>query len=141
MATQTLPRPIATRPTMVRLSAYVDVPLAEVVELLERIDLEDVLARAAADVVSPRLRITFETSTPVWESGAHVQVPVTWTATGPYRSDSGSGAVSLLTVRSGREGVTELLAGLSAPPEAHHGVARVTRRVLDELARTLEATT
>ncbi len=133
------PSPIATRPTMVRLSAYVDLPLPEVVERLERIDLDAVLARAAADALSPRLQVRFSAAAPVWESGAHVQVPVTWTAEGPHRTATGSGAVSLLTVRSGRQGVTEVLADLTAAPEAHQAVARVTRHLLDEVTRVLEA--
>lgn len=139
MAAATPTRPIATRPTMVRLSAYVDAPLPEVVERLDRIDLDQVLAVAVAAAVSPRLQVELQTAAPQWESNAHVLIPVTWTAHGPHRSSSGVGAVSLLTVRSGREGVTELLADLTAPPETHRDTARVTRRLLDDLADAIEA--
>jgi hypothetical protein len=139
MASQSPSAPIANRPTMVRLSAYVDLPLPEVVDRLERIDLDAVLTDAAAGSLSPRLQVSFDVAEPIWESGAHVHVPVTWTARGPYRTATGSGAVSLLTVRSGRQGVTEVLADLTAAPEAHQAVARVTRHLLDEVTRVLEA--
>ncbi|HLT15126.1 MAG TPA: hypothetical protein VK007_00370 [Acidimicrobiales bacterium] len=139
MAPPTPATPIATRPTMVRLSAYVEIPLPEVVVRLERIDLDRVLTDAVAAAVSPRLQVDLRTGEPHWESRAHVVVPVTWIARGPHRRASGAGAVSLLTVRSGREGITELLADLTAPPEAHRDTARVTRRLLDDLAAALES--
>lgn len=129
------------RPTMVRLSAYVDRPLREVVDQLQHTELDRLLTSAAQGALSSRLEVRFHTEAPVWESGTHVLVPVSWTVTGPRRVGTGAGAVSVLTVQSGRHAVTELLADLTAPAEARKDVARVTRRILDEVTKVLESPT
>jgi len=125
-------------PHMVRLSAYVDLPLHIVFERLGELELDALLTQAAVGLPHPELRTVFETGVPVWESGTHVHFPVSWTVTGPRRSVVGSGAVSFLTVRSGQSGVTEVLADLSATEDDQRDVARLTRRILDEMTRLLE---
>lgn len=126
---------------LVRLSAYVDLPLQLVVERLGELELDALLTEAAAGLPHPQLRTVFATGVPVWESGTHVHFPVSWTVTGPRRSVAGSGAVSFLTVRGGRSGVTEVLADLSVSDADERDVARLTRRVLDEVTRLLETGT
>jgi len=123
---------------MVRLSAYVDLPLQVVFERLGELELDTLLTEAAVGLPHPALRTVFETGVPAWESGTHVHFPVAWTVTGPRRSVAGSGAVSFLTVRGGQSGVTEVLADLSVTDEDQRDVARLTRRVLDEMTRLLE---
>lgn len=123
---------------LVRVSAYVDLPLELVLERVAERPLEDLLTEAAVGLPHPELRTVFETGAPVWESGAHVYVPVSWTVTGPRRSVTGSGAVSFLTVRGGSSGVTELLADLSVTEADQPSAAHLTRRVLDGVTRLLE---
>jgi hypothetical protein len=123
---------------MVRLSAYVDLPLQVVFERLGELELDTLLTQAAVGLPHPELRTVFDTGVPVWESGTHVHFPVSWTVTGPRRSVAGSGAVSFLAVRGGQSGVTEVLADLSVTDADHRDVARLTRRVLDEMTRLLE---
>ncbi|MFP5254804.1 MAG: hypothetical protein ACLGI8_03030 [Acidimicrobiia bacterium] len=123
---------------LVRLSAYVDLPLQLVFERLGELELDALLTRAAVGLPHPELSTAFETGVPVWESGTHVHFPVSWTVTGPRRAVTGRGAVSFLAVRGGRSGVTEVLADLTVTQADERDVARITRRVLDEMTRLLE---
>lgn len=125
--------------TPVRVSAYVDRPLEEVVGRFAEPGIDEVLNEAATRALNVRLEARLHAGEPVWESAVHVLVPLRWTVTGPRRTDTGHGAVSLLVVRSGRQAVTELLADLPATEENRRAVAHVTRHVLDELALLVEA--
>lgn len=126
--------------TPVRVSAYVDLPLEEVVSRFAEPGIDDVLTEVAERAMSDRLEARVHTGEPIWESSVHVLVPLHWTVTGPRRSDAGTGAISLLVVRSGRQAVTELLADLPATEENRRAVAHVTRHVLDDVALLVEAT-
>jgi hypothetical protein len=123
----------------VRVSAYIDRPLDEVVGRFAEPGIDGLLNDAATRALNGRLEAHLHAGEPIWESAVHVLVPLHWTVTGPRRSDTGSGAVSLLVVRSGRQAVTELLADLPATEENRRAVAHVTRHVLDEVALLVEA--
>lgn len=75
----------------------------------------------------------------VWVSTGHVRVQVTWRIRG---ADShvreGNATISLLTVQSGHDPITELLVTLPVTDDDDGLAAGETKKILDELTRRLE---
>lgn len=126
----------------VRLSAYVDRPISVLVRALTGPRVDELLAASAARVgrggAAPRVQA--HADEPVWVSGTHARIPVTWSVAGPSQPLAGSAVISLLVVQSGRQAVTELLVTTPVAPELAATAGSLLRHVMDELTDALEAT-
>jgi len=129
------------RPASVRLSAYVELPLDEVLARFTEAHLSDLLTSASAHALGDHVTARLDASEPRWESAHHVVVPFGWTVTGRSgRSASGTARLSLLVVRSGRDAVTELLVDLPVTDTTRRAVSAAARHALDEVTAQIEST-
>jgi hypothetical protein len=132
-------RPGSTREGSVRLAAYIDLPLREVLDRFSSDEVDELLSSAATSAMEGRGVVRMHASPPVWESASNVRIHLSWTTTGRSgRSLEDSGEISLLVVQSGREAITELLAVLPVTEETRRDVATTARHVLDELTVRVE---
>jgi hypothetical protein len=124
------------------LSAYVDLPLAEVLQRFAAPEIDELLTASVQAALSDGGEPSFSAhaSAPEWHSAHSARVAVTWSTagrSGPERE--GAALVSLLTVRSGRDAITELLVALPLGDD-HRSSATITlHRILDEITSRLEA--
>lgn len=124
----------------VRLAAYIDLPLREVLDRFSSDEVDELLSSAATHALEGRGEVRMHASAPVWESAANVRIHLSWTTTGRSgRSVEDSGEISLLVVQSGRQAITELLAVLPVTEGTRRDVAHTARHVLDELTMRVEA--
>jgi hypothetical protein len=126
----------------VHLSAYVDLPLDDVLEHFADPGFGELLAAAmrTAMGVPDEVAVHSLVAPPVWESGANARVPVEWRITGRSgRTAEGSATISLLVVQSGHDAITELLVAMPVSEELAHTVTETTHRVLNDLIGRLEA--
>ncbi|MGH9084058.1 MAG: hypothetical protein ACRDYW_01265 [Acidimicrobiales bacterium] len=124
----------------VRLAAYIDLPLRDVLDRFSSDEVDELLSSAATHAMEGRGVVRMHASAPVWESAANVRIHLSWTTTGRSgRSVEDSGEISLLVVQSGRQAITELLAILPVTEETRRPVAETARHVLDELTLRVEA--
>lgn len=132
-------QPVAER--TIRLSSYVDRPLASLVHALAGPKVDELLAASAAragratDI--PRVRAHAEAAE--WISSTHARIPVRWSVADPVQPLDGSAVISLLVVQSGEQAVTELLVTTPVGPELAPAAGSLLRHVMDELAVALEA--
>jgi hypothetical protein len=137
--TESSTSPLAT--PVLHVSAYVDLPLTRVLDQLVQSSVDGLLSaafRAAIGGVGD-VDIDARTDEPVWVSGSHVRVPMSWRISRPPAVVStGAGTISLLVVQSGAEAITELLAVVPIPSEGELRSTAELHKVLDQVARHLE---
>jgi hypothetical protein len=127
---------------VLHVSAYVDLPLTRVLDQLVQASADGLLAAAFRAAIGgvDEVDIDALTDEPVWVSGSHVRVPMSWRISRPpATSSTGAGTISLLVVQSGDEAITELLAVVPIPPEGELRTTAELHKVLDQVARHLEA--
>ncbi len=124
-----------------RLSAYLDLALDDVVALFARPEIDEILGsaiRAASGTTDAR--VTMDAAAPVRVSASNAWMPVTWRVTSQEgRVSEGKATIFLLMVQSGHEPVTELLAALTVGDEVAGPIAATAHRFLDELTDRLSA--
>lgn len=123
-------------------SAYVDLPLEEVLGQLAPPAVDDLLATA----VRVGLGGVEETTVgawagdPTWVSSRHVRVPVRWCIDRAAGFEAvGAATISLLVVQSGGDAVTELLVTVPAPDTDEGRAVDLLHEVLHELTSRMEA--
>lgn len=124
-------------------SAYVNLPIVDVVARFSDPGIDGLLMSTMrnsvrdaglGDVLSVHAWPT------VWVATGTVRVNLTWRLRGVRgRVTEGSATIALLTVQSGREPITELLATVPVGDGDLRVVTDATHRLLDELTRRLEA--
>jgi hypothetical protein len=129
---------------VLHVSAYVDLPLATVLDRLAPSAADRLLSAAFRAAIGglPDLDLDVDarSAEPVWVSCSHVRVPITWRISRPTAPVStGAATISLLVVQSGEEAITELLAVVPIPPEGELRSTAELHKVLDQVARHLEA--
>jgi hypothetical protein len=127
---------------VLHVSAYVDLPLTSVLDRLVQSSAAGLLStafRAAIGGVGD-VDIDARTNEPAWVSCSHVRVPISWRIQRPSAVSTGAGTISLLVVQSGEEAITELLAVVPIPSEGELRSTAELHKVLDQVARHLEAT-
>ena len=129
-------RPPVTR--TLRISAYVDRALDEVVEIFARPGIDAMLAAAVQTALgSADARATVHAAKPVWVTAGHASVAVTWRVVGRSgRANDGKASIALLMVQSGHDPMTELLVALTVAGDDPVASAK-THGVLDEITRLL----
>lgn len=136
-------QPSPTEQRTVSLSAYVDLPLAEVLERFAAPGIDDLLTESvqAALADGGEARIRAHAAPPTWHSEQHARVAVTWHGTGSSGpAKEGTALVSLLTVQSGHDAITELLVAVPLADDHRSSATTSLHRILDELTGRLEAT-
>ena len=126
----------------IRMSAYVDLAVDDVLEVLDTwAGLDAVLAEAVRTAVAdagPGGAVEASAVTRVTEVQA--RLTVSWSVLTPRGERAeGHADVALLRVQSGREPMTELLLTVDVASAAAGEVAPVLRRVLDDVADRLVA--
>lgn len=124
-----------------RLSAYLDLALDDVIDLFARPEIDELLGSAIrAASGSTNARVTMDASGPVRVSASNAWVAVTWRVISEAGHVSeGRARISFLMVQSGHEPMTELLVALTVGDEVAGPVAAVAHRFLDELTSRLSA--
>lgn len=132
----------STEPRSASVSAYVDLPITEVVAHFTDPGIDGLLAsaiRAALGVTGEAL-VSAHADASVWVSSGNVHLSVTWRFRGPDgQANDGTAMVSLLVVQSGHDAITELLVTLPVSEERSASITDATHRILDEFTRRLEA--
>jgi hypothetical protein len=126
----------------IHLSAYVDLPLAEVLARFSDPTIDDLLQEAmkAALGAVEESGVAAHVSLPRWESDVNARVAVSWHGPGESaQANLGEASIALLVVQSGRDAITELLVALPVPVAQASTISRNTHRFLDELTGRLEA--
>ena len=128
---------------VLHVSAYVDLPLTRALEQLGHSSAAGLLSAAFRTAIGGvgEVDIDARTDEPAWVSCSHVRVPLSWRITRPSEVSTGSGTISLLVVQSGDAAITELLAVIPIPPEGELRTTAELHKVLDQVARHLEAAT
>lgn len=124
-------------------SAYVNRPIVDVVAQFSDPGIDGLLmstmrrvtgTTGLGDVLSVHAWPT------VWVASGSVRVNVTWRIRGADgRSTDGAATIALLTVQSGGEPITELLARLPVGDGDPRAATDTARRLLDELTLRMEA--
>lgn len=120
------------------LSAYVELPLADVWDRFADPMIDDLLLESMQAALGGGEGISAHVSRPVLESDFNGHVAVSWRGPGE-RATEGVATISLLVVQSGHDPITELHVALGVPVRQADSIARNTHRFLDELTRRLEA--
>ena len=124
-----------------RVAAYADLSLADLLEHFARPDVDELLRRSiqtAAAHDGDRVLLRASSPEPLTDRSARVQLQ--WHAAGPSGwVREGVATLHLLVVRSGNLPKTELLLTLTVPDEVAHEVSDTLHRFLDELTQRLAA--
>lgn len=127
---------------VLHVSAYVDLPLEEVLGQLAPPDVDDLLAAAIRTALGKAEETTVGAwaGAPTWVSSRHVRVPVRWCIDRAARFEAaGAATISLLVVQSGDGAITELLVTVPAPDADDGRAVDVLHQVLHELTTRMEA--
>ena len=121
-----------------RVSAYVDLALAEVIDAFTRPDIDEVLASVLITALdAPGVRVRMHATPPAWVTARSASASLTWEVIGTHgRVRRGTATVDLLTVQSGHHPMTELLVTVTVGDDVPAPLA-TTRRFLDELTGLL----
>lgn len=124
-----------------RLVAYVDLSLTEVIERFASPEIDDILGRSLrAAAGEDDERTTVRASRPQRLSGRCARVRLPWRAvdrTG--RTREGTASLQLLVVQTGACPKTELIVTVTMADGVDRAAARTTTRFLDELTDRLPA--
>ena len=135
--TQRTPEPRDAR--MIRVCAYVDLALHDVIRVFRRPDIDDVLRRAMVAATGSD-RVTVRQAPLERISSCTAHVPLAWTVPAPGGTvRDGKATLDLLVVQSGRVPKTELLVTVWIEDELARPTADWTFRLLDELTDRLPA--
>lgn len=123
-----------------RLDAYVDLALVDVIERFARPDIDDVLATTMSAALEGRERVVVRTSPPERLTANAARIAVDWQPVDPAgRTRAGTASIQLLVVQSGKNPITELLVTLIVTDDDARPIAHATRRFLDRLTERLAA--
>jgi RimJ/RimL family protein N-acetyltransferase len=122
-----------------RLTAYLELGLDDVLALFARPEIDEVLGSAIrAASGSTDARLTIDAAGPVRVSASNARVAATWRVLSHAgRVSEGSATVSLLMVQSGTQPVTELLVSLTVDDDQAVSAAAVAHRFLEEVSDRL----
>lgn len=130
----------AVEPRTASVSAYVDLPLADVFARFSDPGIDGLLmATLRRGLAGVGEVLSVHAWPTVWVATGNVRVQVTWRIRGvDARVREGTATVSLLMVQSGHDAITELLVTLPVDDDDVPASTEATHRFLDELTRCLE---
>lgn len=127
----------ALRP--MRVAAYADLALADLLERFARPDVDELLCRSIRTAAThDGDRFLLRASDPERLTDRSARVRLEWHASGSGgRVREGVATLGLLVVRSGNQPTTELLLTLAVPDEVAGEVSDTLHRFLEDLTRRL----
>lgn len=124
-------------------NAYVNLPIVDVVAQFSDPGIDGMLMSTMRRVIGTTGLgdvLSVHAWPTVWVATGSVRVNVTWRTRGADgRTTDGAATISLLTVQSGGEPITELLARLPVGDGDPRAATDTARRLLDELTLRMEA--
>jgi hypothetical protein len=123
------------------LSAYVDLPIADVVARFADSAIDDLLTSAIRTALGLDAdgELWAHAETCLWVSSGNARVAVTWSAQAQDgQVNEGTATISLLVVQSGYDAITELLVSLPVNSDTATLATEAAHRILDEVTRRLE---